>query len=126
MRNTHAVGDRAEAMVLARLLKIYPCVLIPFGNGQRYDLVVDTGTQFMKVQCKSGSIRKGCIEFNTQSLGKSYRGEVDTFGVYCAGNDKIYLIPVGDVGERKGYLRLDPVKNNQTAKVRWAKSYELA
>lgn len=125
-RNTHAIGDRTEAMVLAKLLQIFPCVLIPFGNGQRYDLVVDTGTDLMKVQCKTGHMRRGAIEFNTQSAEQDYLGQVDIFGVYCPANGKVYMVPVGEVATSKGYLRLEPAKNNQKTKICWAKNYELA
>ena len=37
------VGDRSQAMVLARLVQNFPNVLTPFGENSRYDLVIDDG-----------------------------------------------------------------------------------
>jgi hypothetical protein len=39
--------------------------------------------------------------------------------------DKVYLIPVDQVGITRTHLRLAPPKNNQEKYVRWAKDYEL-
>jgi PD-(D/E)XK endonuclease len=134
MRDTRSVGDRTEAICLAHLLRTYETVLIPFGNGRRYDLVVDDGSRFLRVQCKTGSLRKGVIEFNTASIThpaggitgrRHYRGQVDYFAVYCQATDRVYLVPVDDVGISKGYLRLDASLNSQTKGLRWAKDYEM-
>jgi hypothetical protein len=117
---------------MARLLQHYESVLIPFGNGRRYDLVVDAGDRFLRVQCKTGRVRKGCIAFNTASNHyhrgggtHNYRGEVELFGVYCQDNDKVYMVPVEEVGLRSAFLRLDPAKNNQQSGIRLAEQYEL-
>ena len=43
-------------------------MLIPFGDNQRYDLVVEREGNFVRVQCKTGRVRKeGQILFNTCS-----------------------------------------------------------
>lgn len=137
MPNTHSIGDRTEAIVLAHLLRSYETVLIPFGNGRRYDLVVDDGGRFLRVQCKTGSYRDGTIVFNTASSQyqggggrsyrgrRSYRGEVDYFAVYCPPLDRTYLVPVEDVGASHGCLRVDAPKNQQQKAIRWANDYEL-
>jgi hypothetical protein len=117
---------------MAALLQVYESVLIPFGNGRRYDLVVDDDGKFLRVQCKTGHIRSGAILFNSSSMHahrggtrRDYRGQAELFGVYCPQNRKVYLVPVEDVGERMGSLRLEPAKNNQQAGVRWADKYEV-
>lgn len=133
MTNTHKVGDRTEAIVMAALLQVYDSVLIPFGNGRRYDLVVDTGQRFMRIQCKTGRLRSGAVIFNTQSQnpkdrrgkGVGYRGQVEMFGVYCPENQKVYLVPPEDVTQTYGYLRAEPAKNGQSKGVRTADQYEL-
>jgi len=132
------VGDRSAAMVLARLLEIYEVVLLPFGENQRYDLVIDTGTDFIRVQCKTGRLENGVIRFNAcsstyhhpnrasgQPYRHHYRGAADMFGVYCRGNDKVYLVPVEDIGKRLGTLRIERTLNSQAQRVRWAGDYEI-
>ncbi len=39
--------------------------------------------------------------------------------------NKVYLIPVDQVGTTRANLRIGPPKNNQEKHVRWAQEYEL-
>jgi PD-(D/E)XK nuclease superfamily protein len=117
---------------MAQLLQVYDSILIPFGNGRRYDLVVDDGGRFLRVQCKTGHLRRGCVVFNAASLHshrggsrKGYRGDAELFGVYCPQTHKVYLVPVEDVGETIVALRLEPPRNNQRKGIRLAAQYEL-
>lgn len=125
-------------MVLARLLEVYPLVLIPFGENQRYDLLIDDAGDFVRVQCKTGRLRNGVVRFNacsftyhhpnnqgTRPYRHHYRGAADLFGIYCRDTGKVYLVPVEEVGTREGCLRVGPAKNRQSKKVRWAKDFEL-
>ena len=54
---------------------------------------------------------------------RHYRGQCDYFAVYCEQLNKVYLIPVDQVGTTRAHLRLVPAKNNQEKNVRWAKDY---
>ena len=125
-------------MVLARLLEVYPLVLIPFGENQRYDLLIDDNGDFVRVQCKTGRLRNGVVLFNTCSITyhhpgnrgtrqymHHYRGAADVFGVYCRETGRVYVVPVEEVGVRNGFLRIAPPKNSQSKKVRWAKDFAL-
>lgn len=132
MRSPKEIGDTAVAGVLASLLKRGNAILLPFGDSQRYDLVIEKNGQFSRVQCKSGRIRNGCIKFNTSSTEwykehcrKNYRGQIDYFGVYCPEIDKSYLVPVNTVGETQGVLRFKPTKNKQERNVRWSSNFEI-
>jgi hypothetical protein len=133
-----AVGDQTTAIVMARLLQVYPIVLLPFGENQRYDLVIDDGERFLRVQCKTGRLRSGAVRFATCSFSyhhpnnrgtrqymHDYRGAAELFGVYCPETDSVYLVPVDVVGKRIGALRVQPTRNNQSKKIRWAKDFEL-
>jgi hypothetical protein len=127
------VGHRAEAAVLSALVQRGYRVLLPFGVNQRYDLVLDCDGQFLKAQCKSGRLRDGAIQFralSTQSNMKrthtrGYAGEVDLFIVYCSDTQRIYVVPTDEVPPTSMYLRVDPPRNKQGKRVRWAKDYEL-
>lgn len=72
-------------------------------------------------QCKHARIRKGVLLFNTCSVTnrstKTYEGQVEAFGVYCADDESVYLVPVADVPvKRRAYLRLMPAhrRSNKT------------
>jgi hypothetical protein len=56
---------------------------------------------------------------------KTYHGDADYFGVYCPELGTSYLVPVEDVGNVEGALRVEPTRNGQLTGVRWAKNYEL-
>jgi ArsR family transcriptional regulator len=124
------IGERTEAAVLAALVQAGKQVVLPFGEQRRYDLAYEEDGRLIKVQCKSGSVRKGAVCFRTHSVGRSsirdYRGEVDYFGIYCHDRREVYLVPVDELPVRRGSLRVDPPKNGQACGVRHASRYVLA
>jgi hypothetical protein len=135
MKDTKKIGDATEAMILARLLQKGEVVLTPFGDSQRFDLVIYRDEKFIRVQCKTGKIQRGALTFRTASvhknqgnytyLEKGYRGQADIFMVYCSEIDKFYSVPVDLVPESKCYLRLDAPKQNRQTGIRWAKDFEF-
>jgi hypothetical protein len=135
-----SVGERSQAIILARLSEVGYSVMIPFGENHRYDLVIEDGDgNFHRIQCKTGCISNGSIDFNTASnyyhhprkgekvdyRRKDYKGQIDFFAVYSPDTKKVYLVPVDHIPITEGRLRLEPTKNNQEKYVRWAKDYEL-
>jgi hypothetical protein len=127
------VGLRTEAAILAELVRRGYQVLIPFGTNQRYDLVFDLDGRFIRAQCKTGRLRKGCVLFNTQSvrtntrgwLTRGYNGEAEIFLIYCPENERIYAVPVEEAPASSGSLRVDETRNGQEEGIRWASDYEL-
>ena len=125
-------GDITVAVLAARMLQSRAAVLKPLTENSRYDLVIDRGHGFERVQCKTGRIRKGVVAFRTASTHhhrggglRGYIGEADLFGVYCPDNDECYLIPVSDLSVGIGYLRITPPKNKQVANVKYAAACRL-
>lgn len=124
-------GDLAVAALTMKFLKMRYVVLRPVTEMSRYDLVIDRGMGFETVQSKCASYRNGTLIFSASSShyhrgvleSRSYRGQCDLFGVYCIELDLCCLLPVGDVGEKKGYLRIDDTKNGQYGNVRFAREY---
>jgi hypothetical protein len=55
----------------------------------------------------------------------SYRGLADLFAVLNPEDDKVYLVPVEEVGVTDVSLRLAPTLNRQSQRVRWAELYLL-
>jgi len=60
-------GDLSVAMITAAFLRKQYVVLKPLSELSRYDLVIDKGSGFERVQCKTGRLRNGVIIFNTCS-----------------------------------------------------------
>jgi hypothetical protein len=124
-------GNAAEAAVLNALVQRGFDVLQPFGGGQPYDLVLHvTGNVVLRVQCKMGWPKDGCLIFNrrTTDHGRgrhSYVGLADIFGVYFPPTQSVYLVPIDAVPDTEGRLRLEPTRNNQRRRVRLAAEYEI-
>jgi hypothetical protein len=127
------VGLRTEAVILAELTKRGYRVLLPFGYNQRYDLVLEIDGSFMRVQCKTGRLRDGCVIFRAQSVRsnsrkaviRDYKDDVELFVVHCPDTGGLYVIPIDDATRTQGTLRIDPTANGQDRRVRWARDYEL-
>lgn len=116
--NTKQTGDETEARILSALIAEGYSVSIPFGDNDKYDLVLDTGTQLLTVQCKTGWIEDDVVRFKTASKTTvdgdvtmdDYDGAVDVFAVRCKESDKLYWVPVEDAGKKSTYLRLTEPK----------------
>jgi hypothetical protein len=123
-------GNAAEAAVLNAFIRADLHVFVPFGDGCPYDLVVECGTELVRVQVKCGRIRNECIEFNSSSTDHgrgqlSYEGRADVFGVHAHQLDRVYIVPVEGCARLRGYLRLVPTRNNQQRGVRYAGDYAV-
>jgi hypothetical protein len=117
-------------IVLAALLRAGHRPLLPFGDGHPYDIALDTDGQLMRVQCKTGRLIKGAVYFPTSiwcrdKKWRSYRGDVDYFGVYCPDTKQVYLVPAADVPDRAASPRVSPPANGQAKGIRWAIDYAL-
>ncbi len=112
-------------------------IYVPFGENTRIDLILENGSGLRRVQCKTGQYRGGAVRFRTCSsyahhpnpkiLRRDYVGEVDDFAVFCPDLGAVYLIPIDDLPSRSSAtLRVDPPRNNQLKRVRFARTYEVA
>jgi hypothetical protein len=116
-------------MVLAALCWRGVHVLVPFGEGHAYDLVVDLAEAgFLKIQCKTAWPQGGCLIFNALSTDhgrgpQSYVGQADLFGVYFPPTQAVYLVPIRAVAETEGRLRLEPTRNNRKQGIRMAEGF---
>jgi hypothetical protein len=126
------VGLRTEAAITRRLIELGYSVSIPVGSNQRYDLIVDVG-ELLRVQCKTGRLRCGAVEFNTISVrsntrgarSRNYIGEIDYFLVFYPDTDRVYFMSIEEATSSKGTLRIAPTANNQARGIRWAADHEL-
>ncbi len=129
--HTGEKGNLSEARVLAAFVGAGYLVSVPFGSGHKYDFVVDDSKRLLRVQCKTGRVKNNGLLFNAYSqsgnggVKMSYRGLADLFAVLNPEDDKVYLIPVDEVGVTDVSLRLAPTLNGQAQGVRWAEFYLL-
>ena len=106
-------------------------VALPFGEGHKYDFIIDDGQRLHRVQCKTGRVKGGTLMFNGYSFsgnGKvrhGYRGLADLFAVLNPHTSQVYLVPVEDVGCTDVCLRLEPTLSGQSKGIRWAAAYIL-
>ena len=107
-------------------------MLLPFGEGFRYDLAIEAEGCFFRVQVKTGclSADRSRVVFNTCSNNKGYgRKEysegIDLFAVYCDQLQKAYLVPLEKTGRSSTTLRVSPPKNGQIKGVLLAKDLEI-
>ena len=136
MEHPKDIGDKTTLAVMLALRARSLAVLVPFGENTRYDLVIDDGKNLLKVQCKTGRLRRGAVIWsmcsnyghhaNARVPRRDYAGEVDFFAVYCPETSGVYLIPMEDLQIRAwGALRVDAPRNNQRRRIRYADKYEI-
>jgi len=130
--NTKARGERSEAQILAKVVEAGYAPSIPFGNNQRYDLILDDGKKLIRVQCKTAWVADRCVVFQTASkngfTGKrhGYRGQIDIFLVYCPQLKTFYRIPINKAPMTEMRLRISSVKKTSPkTTINWARDFQL-
>lgn len=124
-------GNSSEAIVLTAYIQAGFLVNLPFGGGAAYDLVVDTGVRFIKVQVKTGKLGLGYISYNARrhrgsryNTFRRYReNELDVFAVWCPDNKQLYVVPAEHPLAVQGRLRIVETQNFQQKKIKWARDY---
>lgn len=127
MNYTQSIGDIVELQCMSKFIELGYEVSIPYGNGAKYDFIVDINGKFIRIQCKSCShpkIKKTINEYdqsaiqiatisqttNTQKTVRHLytKQQIDYFATYY--NQQVYLIPVEQCSTSKT-LRFTPPKN---------------
>ena len=121
-------GSIAELAVATRLFREGWRVLLPYGENTRYDLVAERDGRFVRIQVKyvtpkAGALPVNCCSSNNWSVSQYTPEEIDIIAVYNSQNERTYFVPVAQLPKGNMKLRLDPPKNNQRAKVRYAAQY---
>lgn len=134
MLNSKQKGNITEVECMLAFLKLGYNVLMPYGDCERYDFVVDIEGKLLKIQVKTSSdshIDEGYIIFKCankttkegQFVRHSYTKEqIDYF--MTSYNGQCYLIPVEETSTEKR-LRFTSPKNGQLKGISFAKDYEL-
>jgi hypothetical protein len=132
-RDTKRIGIISELHAILALAKLGYQILVPFGENQRYDFVIDDGVTLARVQVKTGQLRGEVINFSCVSThghrgrpARPYFGQIEFLAVYCPGTEKVYLLPEKELTATSAHLRLSPPRNNMVKTIRWARDFELA
>lgn len=128
--NSKDTGDKTEAKILHRLIADGYSVSVPFGDNDKYDLIVDDEDELYRVQCKTGwKTKKGTVCFNTHSQTtkngdyheKTYHGEIDAFIVRYPDEGEMYWIDIEDATDQKMELRYEAEIDHPS--INWASEY---
>lgn len=133
--STKERGNLTELQCLTEFYSHGYKVSIPYGENCRYDFILDTGKQLLKIQVKTSHPLKNNKDgfiFATCSTRVNSKGsiryeynenEIDFFATYYQG--KCYLIHVSEVGKREKVLRFSYPTNGQKEHIFLAKDYEF-
>jgi hypothetical protein len=129
-------GAAAEAAVAAAAIQLGLTVLRPLCEGRRYDLVIDMEPDLLRVQCKLARQLAGVLSVRIATSRYTPRGyvstsytseEIDAVTAYSPELQRCYLIPIDEVSGRGAiHLRVDPTRNNQAERIKWARDYEFS
>jgi hypothetical protein len=98
-------GEAAEAAFLARATALNFTVLLPWGDSNRYDSVVELDRGFLRVQVKSATLyaENRYRVKTTGANGRVYTSkEIDLFVAHIVPENLWYIIPIQSIGRRKG------------------------
>lgn len=105
---TQVKGDTAELRVAAAIRELDYTILFPFTENQRYDIAVDTGSEFLKVQIKYVSLKDGkakvsCYGPNSTKSGNNTtfytEDDIDGIAAFCGETGECYWIPYSDLNK---------------------------
>ena len=108
-------------------------VLLPFGDSQRYDLVIEKNGRFQKVQVKTVTEKNGVIQVDARVIGHNLgrfnvyyptEKDFDILAVVEMKTQRAYAVPF-DGKQRRVQLRVSQTKNNQKKHIRLANDYLL-
>jgi PD-(D/E)XK nuclease superfamily protein len=132
---TDQKGAIAEAAIALEAIKLGIGVSRPLAD-ERYDLIFDLGSKFVRVQCKWATKRGDVVAVPCRScrrgpdgfIRRSYSAvDVDAIAAFCREIGTCYFLPLDRFdGRTFVHLRLAPTRNNQQRGVNWAKDYEFA
>ncbi|MFC7204579.1 group I intron-associated PD-(D/E)XK endonuclease [Haloferax namakaokahaiae] len=131
---THLRGQAAEAIVKAAFLRRGIPVLVPEYDNEPYDLVIQLGDEFLRLQVKTGyDSNEGTVTFETVSTRSRangyershYEDAIDYFAVYSPEVEQTYLVHIDDAASGKMQLRYEPPANNQRIGINWHEDYAL-
>jgi hypothetical protein len=125
--------DLTEAVVITELMERDVPVSTPFGNNERYDMVIESPTgSLLRTQVKTGWFSGGTIRVkghsqHTNSTGNTYElydsDDIDYFLAYCHELETMCWIEESAFGSSI-HLRVDEPEQVKPS-INWAADYEF-
>lgn len=133
--NTQIAGAITEQKCFMKCIEQGYIVSKPLFDNARYDFILDTGKQLLKIQVKTSrwkDDKHSAFVFNCYSQHSTGNGnkrmrysnkDIDYF--MTTQDDIFYLYPAPDENAtiQEKTLRVLPTKSGQTANISWAKDY---
>jgi len=105
--NTQTKGDWAELRVASAIRRQDYTILVPFTESEQYDLGVDTGDEFIRVQVKyaklqdDGTVKVSCLGTNSSKTGNNTtfytEDQIDGIAAFCGDLDQCFWIPFSEM-----------------------------
>ena len=135
MTDPKRIGNSTELNCISYLYNCGCDILLPYGDCQKYDLIIDYKNHLYRVQCKNANPtykEDGSIDFitfktawesgrQTRTRVHYSKEDIDFFATYFDG--KCYLIPVEETASTLKTIRFALPKNGQTKGITFAKDY---
>lgn len=135
MENTKKIGNLTELQCATRLYELGCAVSLPFGNSEKYDLIMDWNNILYKIQIKHAQVLSEngqvyAIKFKTRWIGHNNTGytahrytseDVNYFATFY--NGECYLVPQSECSNEKT-LRIIPPKNGQKKGISFLDDYK--
>ena len=132
------LGNLTELQCVTRFYELGYSVSIPYGDSEKYDIILDCNNKLYKLQCKHAkefyndngqlsylklktSWQSGYTKKSQYHTNKYNENDIDIFVTYFRGIN--YLIPVNECSTKK-VLRVIPPENGQTKGVSFLKDYK--
>lgn len=133
MINTQQIGCLTEQKCFVKCSEAGYMVSKPLFDNARYDFILDTGKQLLRIQVKTSTWNEDCSAFSFNGYSQHSTGngnkrmkytnkEIDYFMTEKDGI--FYLYPADEVGFTVKKLRITS-KQNQSS-IKWAKDYEFS
>lgn len=134
--NTKQTGNVSEIQIIADLISRGISVSIPFGDNDKYDIIIEVDETLIPVQCKTANRIDGGVRFNTDSQ-VTHRSEgpkregyentiVEYFAVYSPSLDEIYWVPVEKASKSKMVIRTDSLGYDRTEGINFSESFKFS
>lgn len=133
--DTKRKGNSTELSCISKLYD-YGCeILLPYGDSQLYDIVIEYNHNFYKIQCKHANPHfdeyneLASIDFKTshesgrkaKKKNSLYKKRYRFFATFI--NNECYLIPVEKTPHRYKTLRFKKPKNGMITNINFAADY---
>ena len=135
LEEPHKRGQATEAIVKSEFVSRGISVLTPAYDNEPYDLVIELGGEFHRIQIKTAfeATTDGAVRFRTRSTRtkssgyerEGYEENIDFFAVYAPLCDNVYLIPIENASKTQMTIRYEQSKNGNVKNINWHEEYLL-